>query len=484
MTSSSHGVVTLPIWSKTTTAGPNPLDKHINDKFITVVVYPRQVVTIFPELENGLDPNHRASPWIVEKLGSQKQQEDQEQSEASAPPQNDAASKETEGIKDATQDEMQSKARFWSENAATYNAAATPITSAKSKNVAVTKSTKSEWGLDKGSIAAVVIISILTFACLAFLGYWYVARECKARRCRRLRANDNPFDQSSLTLGEETSKALDEFLMKNVEPERTSIMFSRSRSPSITYAVDEADRRNTKASRNSYEASLNSILRMDHLARESADGARPSFIISDMTDSSGSKTISSGSKSDSSCSKTISKSSSSSGSKSGSTDPNGRDSTPPTTVSTATPRGSLELSPRDSVGSSILPPTTRSSQLWATTSAETTEMSSLLSNDQKSPRSSLLSSYSSNMLPSSVSSLVPSYSRSRRASNASQSSGRYFVQNPVHSLPRMINDSGNSRRNHHRSYSSRSMTISPIEESPDSLGTAPPASLFRFSDAS
>ncbi|KAJ5379277.1 hypothetical protein N7509_012396 [Penicillium cosmopolitanum] len=477
MTSSSHGVMKLPIWSETTTTGPNPLDKHINDKFITVVVYPRRAVTIFPEPENGLDSNHRLSPWIVEKVGSQEQQEDQEQSEAPAPLRSDAAAKETEDIKDATQDEIQSKARFWSENAATSKAASSPIPSAKSKTVPVTKSTQSEWGLDKGSIAAVVIISILTFACLAFLGYWYVARECKTRRRRRLRANDNQFDQSSLTLGEEASKALDEFLMKDVEPERTSIMFSRSRSPSITYAMDQADRPSSKASRNSYEASLNSILRMDPLARESADGARPSFIISDLTDSSGSKTTSSGSK-------TVSKSSSSSGSKSGSTDSKGSDSTPPTTVSTATPRGSLQLSPRESVGSSTFPPTVRSSQLWATTSAETTEMSSLLSNDQKSPRSSLSSSYSSNMLPSSVSSLVPSYSRSQRASNASQSSGRYFVQNTVRSLPRMINDSGNSRRNHHRSYSSRSMTISPIEESPDSLGTAPPASMFRFSDAS
>jgi hypothetical protein len=135
------------------------------------------------------------------------------------------------------------------------------------------------------------------------------------------------------------------------------------------------------------------------------------------------------------------------------------------------------------VGSSILPPTTRSSQLWATTSAETTEKSSLLSDDQRSPRSSLSSSYSSNlMLPSSVSSLAPSYSRSQRTSNGSQSSGRYFVQNPVRSMPRMINDSGHSRRNHQRSYSSRSMTISPIEESPDSLGTAPQTSIFRFSD--
>ncbi|CAI7617488.1 unnamed protein product [Penicillium manginii] len=477
MTSSSHGVVTLPIWSEpTTTPGPNPLNRHTNDRFITVIHYPRQVATpaIFSHPEDGSDSDHRTSPWIADEVGSQNQQDGKEQSEEPAPHRNDAASNQPEDMMDSVQDEIKSQPRFWSEDPATSKAAATSVPPTKTKNIAVTKSTKSEWGLDKGSIAAVVIISVLTFSCLAFLGYWYVARECKVRRRRRLRAKDNPFDQSSLTLGEETSKALDEFLMKDVEPERTSVMFSRSRSPSIVYAVDEADRRSSKVSRNSYEASLNSILRMDPLSRESADGARPSFIISDLTDSSGSKTASSGSKTGSSGSKTVSKSSSLSGSKSGSTDPTNSDSTPATIIpstSTTSPRASLQLSPRASVGSSILPPTTRSSQLWATTSAETTEKSSLLSDNQRSPRSSLSSSYSSNpMLPSS------------RTSNGSQSSGRYFVQNPVCSLPRMINDSGHSRRNHQRSFSSRSMTISPIEESPDSLGTAPQTPMFRFSD--
>lgn len=481
MASASHGVVTLSIWSEpTTTPGPVPLNIHVNNGFVTVVIYPHQVATIFPETEKGFDSGNRPSPWIVEEVGLHDQQDGRKQTEETASPRNDAASKETEDMKVATQVEIQVKPRFWSEDPITSRAASTPIPSAKTKNIAAVKSTKSEWGLDKGSIAAVVIISFLTCACLAFLGYWYVARECKSRRHRRLRENDNQFNQASLTLGEETSKALDEFLMKEVESERTSIMFSRSRSPSITYAVDGIDLGSSKTSRNS-------ILKMDPLARESADGTRPSFIISDLTGSSGSKTASSGSKSGSSDSETVSKSSSSSGSKTDSTGPIGSDSTPAmTTEPTSTPRTSLQLSPRASVGSSILPPTTRSSQLWATTSAETTEKSSLLSNDQKSPRSSLSSSYSSNMLPSSVSSFVPSYSHSQRASesNASQSSGRYFVQNPVRSQPRMINDFGSSRRNHQRSYSSQSMTISPIEEIPDSLGTAPPTSMFRFSDAS
>lgn len=244
MASASHGAVTLPIWSEpTTTPGPIPLNIHVNDGFVTVVLYPRPIVTIFPEPENGFDSYHRACPWIEEKVDSQNQQDGKEQTEEPAPPRNYDALKYREDMKDEAQGEIQSKPRFLSENAITSRAASTPIPSA-----------------------------------------------CQIQQLR---------------------------------------MGSRQ--------------------------GLYRVCRHH---------------------------------------------------------------------------------------------------------------------------------FSSNMLPSSVSSLVPSYSRSQHASNASQSSGRYFVQNPVRSQPRMINDFGSSRRNHQRSYSSRSMAISPIEESPDSLGIAPPTSVFRFSDAS
>lgn len=483
MTSSSHGIVTLPIWSETTTAAPQNQRWHRTDGFITVVLYPRRTPDTLTVKENGLVPGHQQ---IFPQLPGLEVDNQQEQEEDEETPYQEEITLPT------NQDPLQSKIRFWTEDTPTSRAAASPMPSTKNKHIAVIKSTKSEWSLDKGSIAAVVIISIVTVSCLAFLGYWYVARECKARRRRRRRASEtNPFDQSSVTLGDETSRTLDEFLLKDVEPERASLMFSRSRSPSLAYVVDEADRQSAKASsRNSYEAHLNSVLRMDPL-RVSTDDPRPSFVISELTDSSTSKSgsRSSGQKSRSSASKNGSTPTSSSNETPNISQSNSsaskHSSTPPTSLSIESYNASQHTSPRVSVTSTAPPATTRSSQLWATTSADTTEKSSLMGYDQ-SPRSSLSISRSSNISPGYTTSQLPS--RSQHASNASQSSSHYS-----RSLPRMINDAGASRRNHERSsYSahSRTMTISPIAESSSiqsdeysPSSTAPSSRMFRFSDA-
>ncbi|KAJ5086437.1 hypothetical protein NUU61_007744 [Penicillium alfredii] len=129
--------------------------------------------------------------------------------------------------------------------------------------------------LQKSSIAAATIFTTMSLAAILFLVIWYVRR---ARRARRLREQDargkDPFGQSSVSLNEDASKALDDFLMKDVQPVRTSLMFSRSRSPSLTFVVDETDRRNSFShiGRTSYDASSSSMAKIDTLTRVSVDG--------------------------------------------------------------------------------------------------------------------------------------------------------------------------------------------------------------------
>ncbi|KAJ5777462.1 hypothetical protein N7520_000708 [Penicillium odoratum] len=149
------------------------------------------------------------------------------------------------------------------------------------------KSKQSSWTYaKKPSIAAATIIATATLCAIIFLLIWYLKRR-RQRRARRLfdieNRNDDPFKRSSLSLTEGTSKTLDEFLLKDVHPERTSLMFSRSRSPSFTFVVDENDRRNTaRLYHGSYDASSNNLSKLSSLTRVSTDGTRPSMVLSDL----------------------------------------------------------------------------------------------------------------------------------------------------------------------------------------------------------
>lgn len=217
------------------------------------------------------------------------------------------------------------------------------------------------------SIAAATILGIITFAALLFLAMYYIRHKRRRRRHKRLTQNQD-FGQSEITLGEDTSKTLDDFLMKEVPVERTSFMFSRSQSPSITYVVDQMDRPGlNKQKRNSYGgASSGSLSKLDSLTRISTDGTRPSLLSTEVTaTSSQSTTMNSSSK--------------------------------PTSIGSATPRvsmsssqlwktttGSTEAPSMSSTENSYTaPPTSQSSQTWATTT-ESTETGSMAGGENQS----------------------------------------------------------------------------------------------------
>ncbi|KAJ6036207.1 hypothetical protein N7540_000486 [Penicillium herquei] len=144
----------------------------------------------------------------------------------------------------------------------------------------------SSWAYaNKPSIAAASILGTLAFFAIVFLAVWYIKR-ARARRLRKIEnESQDLFRQSTLTLTDDTSKSLDTFLMKDVEPERTSLMFSRSRSPSFTFVVDESNRQSSVNGlyRASYDASSNSISKLDSLTRVSTDISRPSMMVSPLT---------------------------------------------------------------------------------------------------------------------------------------------------------------------------------------------------------
>ena len=112
MTSCSHGIVTLPIWSETTTAAPHDQKWHRNDGFITVVLYPRHTPDTLTVNENGLIPGHQQIfPQIpgLEVDNPQEEQGEDEEADEEAPYQGES--------RPATYyDPLQSKIRFWTED--------------------------------------------------------------------------------------------------------------------------------------------------------------------------------------------------------------------------------------------------------------------------------------------------------------------------------------------------------------------------------
>lgn len=288
------------------------------------------------------------------------------------------------------------------------------------------KESDSNWTYHSLSIAAGTIVAIVAFAALVFLLVWYIRREQRAKRLRGLpNQSQNISMQSSLSLTEDTSKTLDSFLMKNVKPERTSLMFSSSRSPSVQFVVDQASRSDASKRfyRNSYDASTNSLTKLDSLTRVSTSGTRSSPMVSELTQTATNS------------------------------------SQQPSSSVQATASGTPRLST-----SSTAPPTARSSQLWTTTTGTTvtTELSSLFSRDAPSSRTSNSVSVSlgANLSPGSGTPQLTS-----QPSNASRTSSHEHgsTQSPTQ-LP---NDSEGSQKAQISSQKNgHSEVISLVTESP------------------
>ncbi|KAJ5957595.1 hypothetical protein N7501_011874 [Penicillium viridicatum] len=259
---------------------------------------------------------------------------------------------------------------------------------------------------EKLAIATAAILGILTLGALIYLVSWYIRRRLRARRFRRQQSQGNDqFDQSAVSLAEDTSRTLDDFLMKDIQPERSSIMFNRSESgsPSITIIIDDTDDADRcKSSPQPY------LTKQDTTPSSSADtftSTQTSTQESDPDDLRSDRTQWS-----------------SSGQRSSSTTP--RASTPSSaipisrasTTSGSTPsyqaqRGSsgqhsLTTTPRESISSSVIP-TSRSSQIWTTTSDSTrSDQAQRGSSGQHSLTTTPRESISSSVIPTAGSSQV------------------------------------------------------------------------------
>ncbi|KAJ6089527.1 hypothetical protein N7467_004743 [Penicillium canescens] len=127
--------------------------------------------------------------------------------------------------------------------------------------VAVYNRSAGKWRYYKLSIAGAVILGTLTLAGLIFLLGWYIRRARQARRLRNRGSRESDhFGLSTVSLAR-TSKSIDAFLVKDADPERTSLMFSRSPSPSATIVLDDSEHRNSLAEvyRTSWNASASTL---------------------------------------------------------------------------------------------------------------------------------------------------------------------------------------------------------------------------------
>ncbi|CAP93274.1 Pc16g06040 [Penicillium rubens Wisconsin 54-1255] len=309
------------------------------------------------------------------------------------------------------------------------------------------------WDYGKLAIATASILGILTFGALIYLLMWYVRRSLRARRLRRQEDQQNDqFNQSNVSLAEDTSRTLDDFLMKDIQPERNSISFSRSGSPSITIVIDDADDADRDKSPpqpyptehyTAASSSANTYTSTPFSSQESD----PDDPRSDQTEWSSSGQRSSSTTPRASTSSSVVP-----------TSP--RSSQNWTTTSASTPMDQTQTSssgqrsssstPRASISSVV--PTVGSSQDWATTSAPT-ETVSLLSRSSKHPRSP--------QSPTSPAASPGSQLYTRR-SNASVSSAGI-----LQSASRMFNEAEASRMAYSRnidSVGSRTPTspVSPV----------------------
>ncbi|KAJ6103056.1 hypothetical protein N7486_005483 [Penicillium sp. IBT 16267x] len=328
------------------------------------------------------------------------------------------------------------------------------------------KATGSSWTYaKKPSIAAATIIAAITFFAIIFLLILYLKR----RRDRRSRHHldvenqpEDPFNESSLTLTEDTSKKLDQFLLRDIQPERTSLMFSRSRSPSFTFVVDENDQRNpaSRLYRGSYDASSMSLRKLDSLTRVSTDGSQPSMGLSDLTP----------------------RTSKGSGSGSGSGS---------SSISTQIPAHvSASRLSRASTGA----PTVRSS-MWSTTSVSTRSStgSDIIQRDPVYCRDSARARSVVSLPRRESSTISPARSLVRsNPSNASRPPSRISLSSPRYSAARVIELVEDSQRENAKSHrGSISTHESPVDswsasgrasQLPSILSVSSTQSLFRFSE--
>ncbi|CAG8886127.1 unnamed protein product [Penicillium egyptiacum] len=329
----------------------------------------------------------------------------------------------------------------------------------------------------KLAIATAAILGIITLGALIYLLVWYIRRSLRVRRLRRKenRKNDQ-FDQSTVSLAEDTSRTLDDFLMKDIQPERNSIIFSRSGSPPITIVIDNADEAARCKSPPQPHLIENHAAYTQSWTPISPQESDPDEPRSDQTEWS-----SSGQRSSSSTPRA---------STSSSIVPTLRSSQIWTTTSATTPSDQTQTSslgqrsssstPRASISSPVVP-TSGSSQAWTTTSAGT-ETVSLLSRSSNHSR-----------LPQSPTS--PSASRGphiyTRRSNASGTSSRPSSTGILQSASRMFNEAEASRMAYSSNIGSvRSMSptspVSPVlvdisAESDPPQWTSVPPTPFPFS---
>ncbi|KAJ5880758.1 uncharacterized protein N7473_011811 [Penicillium subrubescens] len=267
----------------------------------------------------------------------------------------------------------------------------------------------------KPSIAAATVLGVVTFAALLFLAIWYIRHKRRHRQHKSWNQNQD-FGQSEITLGEDTSKTLDYFLMKDIPHERTSFMFSRSESPSITFVVEEAERSSLNKC---YSPSTNSLSKIETITRISTDGARPSLLSSELTAMTSLQ----------------------------STAANDSSSKP----ASATPRTSMS-----------------SSQLW-TTITSSTECQSLTSRETTVPPTAESSQLWTTTTGSTETGSVASRETQFRSSNGSRASSRLSAQGPAQAGVKLSQGDNTGLRRYHareRSQSSQSTVVgSPVAES-------------------
>ncbi|KXG45590.1 uncharacterized protein PGRI_033570 [Penicillium griseofulvum] len=245
-----------------------------------------------------------------------------------------------------------------------------------------TRGSGEHWDYGKLAIATASTLGVITLGALIYLLVWYIKRRLRTQRLHQESHENDQFDQSAVSLAEDTSRTLDDFLMKDIQPERSSIMFNRSRSPSISIVIEDADTIRCKSSLRPYliqydTTSSSNTSTSQTLTQESS----PDEPRSDQTQWSSSGQRSSSTTPRASTSSSIIPTSESSQIWTTTT------GTSEQTQSSSGHRSSTSTH-RASISSSVVP-TAGSSQIWTTTSAgtETFSLISQSSNSHQSPTS-------------------------------------------------------------------------------------------------
>ncbi|KAJ5158947.1 uncharacterized protein N7500_008598 [Penicillium coprophilum] len=307
----------------------------------------------------------------------------------------------------------------------------------------------------KLAIATATILGILTLGALTYLLIWYVRRRLRAQRLYHQGSHENEFDQSAVSLAEDTGRTLDDFLMKDIQPERNSIMFNRSRSPSITIIIDDPNtvrckspprpspiQHGTAASTSADPYTLTQIPTQESITDEPR---------SDLTQWSSSERRSSSTTPRASTSSSVVPTSGSSQIWTTTT------SAPSDQTQTSSSgQHSSNTTPRASISSSVVP-TAGSSQIWTTTSAgtETFSLLSQSSNYSHHPQS-----------PTGPSTSRNSQVYTRRSNAASGASSRPSSAGVLQAASRMFNEAEASRMVYSRNMNSFTSTTPTPPTSP------------------